>query len=232
MTTCYQALPSFNIPGYSGNRTNSRCYDYVRENEATEFPIQVSSYAFQSRFPPISQLQADSIQKRKLPGNMSHLWSYGTPFLLKLLFSGNLPKAFYDEICRQNLPNKRNFKHLSEQCEKGNEKVELWEPKDATRIRELGRRVEQRIIEARLRQKETSKNLWEQKSEERRKRTEAVLLRKAGFMESGKRAYIEKIEKQSKKYKPRKVRKRNQDKVPETNAPSPINGVFVLTETK
>ncbi|KAK3108636.1 hypothetical protein FSP39_012204 [Pinctada imbricata] len=106
MTTCCSTTQPFPSPKQDRRRTGSRQTKRETSNEDTEFPIQVSSYAFRSRLPRISQVQAENIQRRKLPVNMSHLWSYGTPFLLKLLFSGNLPKPFYDEICRQTRPQK------------------------------------------------------------------------------------------------------------------------------
>lgn len=122
---------------------------------------------------------------------------------------------------------------------------ELWQPKDYTHLRECGRRVEQKILEARIKHFEYMDTV-SLRAEKRRLKSEEVRLRKAGELEKGKRAYIEKMEKKWKR--PGRYVKRESQTHPTTQTPeyqpppsspecqpppsTPDDPVFALTETK
>lgn len=181
---------------------------------------------FHNKYPTLTSLYTNEETKRKLT-DQSNLWSYGTPFLVKLLFTGNLPKSFFDDICKASENSKKRSQTMQSSEPRVKSGRELWHPKDHSRLRESGRRVEQKIFEARMRHLEHMENV-SLRAEKRRIRTEEVLLRKAGELEKGKKAYIEKLEKKWKR--PGRLIKRECQSRPTIKTPD--DPVFQLTETK
>lgn len=224
-----QPLPSLIIPGFKIPLNGIGEYNINGVTEEISNGIQANSKAFQNRFPPISHLQVQNNQRRKAPGNFSNLWSYGTPFLVKLLFTGNLPQTFFDELCSaiQDPVNRKKLWHRKEtHVEKSKD---LWEPKDWARLRDQGRHVVLKIIDARLRQKEKMLQTQNAMQEHSRERTEAVLMKKAGMMSSGKKSYLNKIEQQAEKI--RHTRRIKRAPTRETETPHIPASIFNLTDS-
>lgn len=229
MASCQQPLSSLVIPSLDIQFNGLGNYKISEIPEEVSDALHANSKAFQNRFPPISHIQVQNSQRRKLPGNFSNLWSYGTPFLVKLLFSGHLPQTFFDELCSavQDPVNRRRLWHRKETHVERNK--ELWEPKDFYRLREQGRHTDQRILQARLRHKERLLQTQNAKHEHSRERTEAVLLKKAGTMNTGMKSYLNKIELQAEKL--RVLRKIKRAPPRDREASAKPASIFNLTDS-
>lgn len=193
MTACVQTLPSLVIP--SSPRIPKFYLKKPTSNiQETKEDFRVTVKHFQKKFPTLSSLYSSNNSNARQMTDNSNLWSYGTPYLVKLLFSGNLSKAFFDEICKacETTERKRQKKQPTED---GEEPKQIWLPKNKVKLRESGRRTEQRILEARLRHKDYLENV-SIRAEKLRNKTEVIRLKKAGEMGRGKTIALERMQKE------------------------------------
>lgn len=187
-------LPSLNIPGPTSLHPNVSIRN--RNHEKITFPFAPScAQAFRGRLPPVASRNKSAAKLRLQPGYSPNYWSYGTSYLVTLLFNGRLPQSFLKEVCH-NHGKKENKGDLITTGQaytlRQKRKKELWEHKDHKKLQESARRVEQKVMLARQRQR-TRHDSIASKIHETKERGEKILLTKEGMMERGKRAFLNKL---------------------------------------
>ncbi|OWF52221.1 uncharacterized protein LOC110448037 [Mizuhopecten yessoensis] len=195
-------LPSLNIPGPSSLHPNVSTR--TRQVDGLAFPFATScAQAFRDRLPPVAARNKSAAKLRLHPGYSPNYWSYGTSYLVTLLFNGRLPNSFLKEVCHGPIkPIKKEKVEKKESVTKQpctstfHRKKELWEPKDHKKLKEDARRVEQRVMLARGRQR-TRHDSISAKIHEFKAREENILLRKEEIMARGKRAFLSKLKSQA-----------------------------------
>ncbi|XP_033762866.1 uncharacterized protein LOC117344282 [Pecten maximus] len=191
-------LPSLNIPGPTSLHPNVSTRK--RTTEKVSFPFAPScAQAFRDRLPPVASRNKSAAKLRLQPGYSPNYWSYGTSYLVTLLFNGRLPNSFLKEVCHSHI--KKESEDLTatgqQYTPKHKRKKELWEPKDYKRLQEVARRTEQKVMVARWRQR-TRHDSISSKIHETKEREEKILLTKEGMMERGKRAFLNKLKSRAK----------------------------------
>lgn len=224
MTAIYQRLPSFKIPE-NPSYASEYCSQYVSRQSsllAEGFNIYGSpeiksdENKDQQRLPPINRFHGFG------KGSGPPLWAYGTPQLtpqlIQLVFGGNVPKIYGKQW--QIDKNICNFPKVGKNSQSVDRKTELWYPKNWKKCQVDGRRTEQKILNARWRQRQIFDAI-SLKLNENRKPAENVLLKKAGTMERGKQAYLAKMDKNAEKIKQnRKMFRRKKTSNPPADGPT------------
>lgn len=178
--------------------------------------------AFKDRLPPVTSYRMSGKQRKNVRSGPNY-WAYGTSYLVTLLFNGQLPKSFLKQLCDNPEVPEKEKKHLNTYrgpvVQSKQREVALWEPKNYKRIQESGRRIEPKILEARWRQRDRLDSISLRLSSKKPK-GEEVLLKKEETMGRGKKAYLNKVERENKHKQPAIKR-------PQTPTDEPI---FELTE--
>ncbi|XP_060079281.1 uncharacterized protein LOC132558703 [Ylistrum balloti] len=192
-------LPSLNIPGPSSLHPQISARHKATDKISHPFASSCAQ-AFRDRLPPVAARNKSAAKLRLQPGYSPNYWSYGTSYLVTLLFNGRLPKSFLKEVCHSH--NKKEKEDLSavgqEYTPRHKRKKELWEPKDYKKLQEDARRTEQKVMLARWRQR-TRHDSISAKIHETKEREENVLLAKEEIMERGKRAFLNKLKSRTSK---------------------------------
>lgn len=171
----------------------THCVICVFQIDKLSFPFAPScAQAFRDRLPPVAARNKSAVKLRLQPGYSPNYWSYGTSYLVTLLFNGQLPSSFLKEVCHGHI-NKEKPAKTNQPCSPlYKRQKELWEPKDHKKLQITARRIEQKVMQARLRQRERYDAI-SSKIHTTIDRDEDILLAKGGTMERGKRAYLDKL---------------------------------------
>lgn len=192
MATRAQILPSVVVPKSPHQSKYEGGKPHVQEN----FRGAINLNQFEKKYHALAALYTseNTTNYRQLTFRPKS-WSYGNRDLVKFLITGYLPKSAFYEKWKGSERRKRKTKKISPTGkEKGLQEntPPLWSPKDKIKLRETGRQVEKRILDARFRRKENLENVAERVQKSRNCQADEIRMNKVIRM--GKSACLSKME--------------------------------------